>query len=321
MGQYPVPSEDELIEAVDQAGWLLEQQAARILADQGFNPRPSWAFRDPDEPTKSRELGVWSNRLYLSDADTKVFIGANVLVECKQSEQPYCAIGQELPEWRRAGNPAEHTLPVRFVPRIFDFEANLLEYDRLWDVFGFRALGLRHGQSDFRATQLTRLDLHKQKWSASNAGIFDSLVYPLAKAVRADQVSRRPVQETWPLPGEQGTVRTEFIGYRVRFPVVLVSCPLYVIDATNAQPAVTGSEWVRVQRHLESQSLTGVFEFDVVTRDTFVEYIKTVVHGFMADLTATVRQDPLRYTGETWVPPGVPTDRPIGKSIPGRDWV
>ncbi|MDC8982169.1 hypothetical protein PR370_06055 [Mycobacterium marinum] len=323
MGQYPTPSDQEIVAAVDQAGWLLEQQAARVLADHDFNARPSWAFSDPDEPTKSRELDVWSYRRYLSDASTKVYVGATVLVECKQSEQPYCAIGQELPDWRRAGNPAEHTLPVRFVPRIFNFEKNQLEYGHCWDVVGFRDLGLRHGQSHFRATQLTRLDLHNKKWSASNAGIFNSLVYPLAKAVRADQKTQGSGhrREKWLKSEPKGTNRTGYVGYRVRFPVVLISCPLHVIDASATQPVVTPSKWVRVQRHLESQSLTGVFEFDIVTRDFFVEYVETVVHGFMTELASTVHADPFRYTGELWMPPGVPTEGNYSSTLPVNDWV
>lgn len=320
MGQFPTPSDEQIVAAVDQAGWLLEQQAARTLAERDFFARPSWAFRDPDEPSNSRELDVWSFRRYLYDSQAKVHIDASVLVECKQSEQPYCAIGQELPEWRQAGNPAEHTLPVRFVPRIFDFENNRLVYDRLWDVLGFRALGLDHGQSHFRATQLTRLDLQNKKWSASNAGIFTSLVYPLAKAIRADQKSQRPPRESWPHSGQAGKDRTDVVGYKIRFPVVLVSCPLYVVDASAARPAVTTSKWVRVQRHLESQSLTGLFEFDVVTRDAFAEYVETVVHGFMMAFTARVQSDPLRYTGELWVPPGVPSDGGYGSTYPANDW-
>jgi hypothetical protein len=320
MAQYPTPTDEEIVAAVDQAGWLLEQQAARTLAGHDFSARPSWAFSDPDEPTNSRELDVWSYRRYLSNTDARVFIGAHVLVECKQSEQPYCAIGQELPEWRRAGNPAEHTLPVRFVPRIFDFEKNQLVYDRSWDVFGFRDLGLRHGQSHFRASQLTRLDLKDKKWSATNAGIFNSLVYPLAKAVRADQKTFGRTLETWSNTQPKGSDRQGYVGYRIRFPVVLISSPLYVVDASAAEPAVTASKWVRVQRHLESQSLSGVFEFDVVTRDFFVEYVETVVHGFMTELTATVDADPYRYTGELWMPPGVPSGG-YSSTMPANDWV
>jgi hypothetical protein len=95
-----------------QPGGLLEQQAARVLEGREFNTQPSWAFPDPDQPSTSRELDVFSYRNFWSGSEAKVGIEASVLVECKQSGNPYCAIGQEPPEWRRVGNPftpgAEH---------------------------------------------------------------------------------------------------------------------------------------------------------------------------------------------------------------------
>jgi hypothetical protein len=295
------PTEEEVLAAVEQAGWLLEQQAVRLLEQRGFNPRPSWAFQDPDEPTTSRELDVWSFRNFLTNEQAKVQVSASVLVECKQSETPYCAIGQELPEWRREGNPAEHELPVFCLPRYYD-ENGMLVFEHTWDVLGFRSLSLQHGLTDFRANQLTRLDRKSDKWTASNTGIFTSLVYPLAKAVRASQTGddRRSVWDY----GANRKQREGYTGFTLRFPVVLISCPLYVIDAGGEQPVFDTAKWVRVQRHLESASLKGLFEFDVVTKDAFEEYIQTVVEGLMSEVASMIGSAPLRYTGEQWEPVG-----------------
>ncbi|MDC9015130.1 hypothetical protein [Mycobacterium marinum] len=323
MAQYP--TETEVLAAVDQAGWLLEQQAARVLDQHDFKPRPSWAYPDPDEPSRSRELDVWSYRSYWQSAEAKAYIGATILIECKQSVNPYCAIGQELPEWRRRGNPTEHTLPVRYTPDYFDVEHDRLRYGYTWDVMGFRSLRLRYGQTNFRATQLTRIDRKGDGWVASNTGIFNDLVYPLAKAVRASQRDSK-TRKDWNLhyrhresklnPPREG--RKELVEFNLRFPVVLISCPLYVIDAGTDSPHFSEAKWVRVQRHLESNTLKGIFEFDVVSRSAFVEYIETVVEGFMAEFVSTVEADPLRYTGEQWIPPGVP-DRSMGWSTPSED--
>lgn len=46
-------------------------------------------------------------------------------------------------------------------------------------------MGAADGDSTFRMTQLTRLDRKGGDWEAKNTGIFTSLVYPLAKALRA----------------------------------------------------------------------------------------------------------------------------------------
>lgn len=302
MGQFP--TEEEVLAAAEKAGWLLEQQAVRVLDARGFSPRPSWAFQDPDVPTASRELDVWSYRDYFTDDANKVTVAASVLVECKQSATPYCAIGHELPEWRRKGNPTEHTLPVAHLPVGFDpGNPTSLLHGYAWDVMGFRSAALGLGQSNFRATQLTRLDHEKGGgWSATNTDIFNKLVFPLAKALHRSQRGYN-TESYWPLPSAQPIATgSAWAKYVLRFPVVLISCPLYVIDAGGEDPILSEKKWVRVQRHLESESVKGIFEFDVVTAGAFIEYMKLVVEGLAAHVVATIQQDIQRYAGgEHWV--------------------
>jgi hypothetical protein len=297
-----VPTDDEVLAAIDSAGWLLEQQAARVLDAQGFATRPSWAFRDPDNPTNSRELDVWSVTHIFDEPLGKIEISVNVLVECKQSDMPYCAIGQELPEYRRMGNPAEHTLPVSYVPSKYDDETNTLDYQYAWDAFDFRSISARHGLSEFRATQLTRLESKDgKKWRASNEGIFSTATYPLAKAIRAFQESHNPGNYVHSPPTKPLVEVAEARGsvkLFLRFPVILISCPLYVVDAGSESPVLTMADWVRLQRHLVSEHVKGLFEFDIVTRDYFPQYLEQNVLGFANAIAEQVSAAPFRYTGE-----------------------
>jgi hypothetical protein len=106
------PTDDELLGAVRDAGWLLEHHALRVLNAADCHPRSAWAFEDPDEPTKSRELDVWSHRQMRRDEANKVIVSTRFLVECKQSSNPYVGIGYDLPEWRFGENPIAHVLPM-----------------------------------------------------------------------------------------------------------------------------------------------------------------------------------------------------------------
>lgn len=315
MAQYP--TDEEVLNAVDNAGWLLEQQAGRTLENHGFATRPNWAFRDPEDPTASRELDVWSHREFYFNAEHRIRLAANMLVECKQSELPFCVIGQEIPEKRRFGNPAEHTLPVRYVPSSYDAEQQVLKYGYAWDVLGFRDLVLRHGHSNFRGSQLTRLDRKNSGWSATNSGVFNSLVFPLAKAIRADQKNAK-ARDEWP-QAEHRRSRSSFVNFILRFPVVLISCPHHVVDASGDQATIRTAPWVRVQRHLDSEAVRGIFEFDVVTRGAFVQYIHTVVEGLASEMGSMFEHAPLTYTGEDCTPPGTP-DRVSKTSHPPREW-
>jgi hypothetical protein len=173
-----------------------------------------------------------------------------------------------------------------------------------WGALGFRDLALDCGFSKFRANQLTRLDRAKggSKWEASNAGVFTSLVYPLAKAIRATQDQYRS-RNSISYNQEPG-IRKDVVTFLLIFPVVLIGSPLYVIDASGDNPIVSQAKWVRAQRDLDSKSVEGLFEFDVVTMSAFQEYIDNAAIRFSTAVADAISKDPYRYTGEAWTPPG-----------------
>lgn len=297
MAQWP--TDDELLTAVREAGWLLEHHALRVLADADTHPRAGWAFADPDEPTKSRELDVWAYRRLLHDEVTKVDVSARFLVECKQSSNPYVGVGYDLPEHRFLEAPAEHVLPRERLSEPMDEATGTIRSVPVWTHFGFHDLARAHRESNFRVTQLTRLDRAKGgAWSATNDGVFTSLVYPLAKALLASKTGASGAAPA----GYRGAAnRPGWTGFALHFPVVLLSCPLYVVDATQPEPCVEQRPWATATRELKSASVTGTFEIDVVTEAAFADYVADRL-AFAQAVADKVGADPLRYTGESEPP-------------------
>lgn len=298
MAQWP--TDDELLAAVRAAGWLLESQALRVLAEADLHPRAGWAFADPDDPTKSRELDVWAFRRLLHEEATKVEVSVRFLVECKQSSNPYVGVGYELPEHRFRQAPAEHVLALDTVRVPMDQANGTYRMSPAWTHFGFDVLARNHRESNFRVNQLTRLDHAKGgAWSASNDGVFTSLVYPLAKALDA---SKKDAAVAAPA-GSRGAVnRVGWTGFALHFPVVLLSCPLYIVDATQTEPQVKQRAWATATRQLKTASVSGTFEIDVVTEPAFADYVADRL-AFAQAFADMVGADALRYTGES-EPPG-----------------
>lgn len=294
-----LPSDDELLAAVRDAGWLLEHHAVRTLSAAGMYPRAGWAFQDPDEPTKSRELDVWSFQQLLCDERNKVYVTARFLVECKQSSNPYVGVGYDMPDARFRGNPAEHVLPRREVhePTGQDGSYRLIP---AWSHFGFDELARQHGSTNFRVTQLTRLDRgNGGMWAANNSGIFTSLVYPLAKALL---ISKKDSQLNSPAGIGGAANRVGWLDFALHFPVGLISCPLYVVDATATDPTVECRPWVTATRELKSQTVKGTFDIDIVTESAFADYVADRL-AFASAFADVVEEDPLKFTGEDQ-PPG-----------------
>lgn len=298
MGQWP--TDEELLTAVREAGWLLEHQAVRVLAEAGMYPTPGWAFEDADDPTKSRELDVWAYQGLLAHEVTKVRVSARFLVECKQSRQPYVGVGYDLPEHRLRVAPEEHVMPRKTFDVPIEGRTGSYRVIPAWTHLGLDSLTPTHRLTPFRVTQLTRLDRAKGgAWSADNEGVFTSLVHPLAKALLA---SRKQARGDWPAGSGHGVTRTGWTALALHFPVVLLSCPLYVVDASSSDPVVEQRPWVTARRELKSTSVTGTFEIDVVTRAAFADYVADRL-AFAQAVADFVAEDPLRVTGENQ-PPG-----------------
>ncbi|WP_223948793.1 hypothetical protein [Arthrobacter sp. NtRootA1] len=289
------PTNEELLSAVESAGWLLEQHALRILKEHEVHPRSGWAYQDADDPSVSRELDVWAYKQMLRDEANKIIVGVKFLVECKQSSQPYAAIGHVLPEYHLQRNPTQHVLPVQNFP--VQREGNTTTYAPAWGALGFDNVALGHGEDHFRATQLTRLDRVKGGgWSANNNGIFTSLVYPLAKALRATQKGAVTTEYYSGIAGH----RDKWVMVDLCFPVVLISADLFVVDASADTPEVAKKPWVTTRRELKSRSVNGVFDIDVVTSESFADFVRAKL-AFSAAIADEVGKDPRRCVGDEWV--------------------
>lgn len=87
------PTSAEVISALRDAGWLLEQDTAAALEKCGFYVSRAKAFPDPDDPSVSREIDVHAYRQLFRSDDLSMSVGVRILAECKQSSMPYVVVG------------------------------------------------------------------------------------------------------------------------------------------------------------------------------------------------------------------------------------
>ena len=107
-----LPTSGEVVAALRDAGWLLEQDTARALGAGGFHVMQGKAFPDPDDATVSREVDVHGYRQLYRDDELSFSVGLRVLAECKQSSMPYVVVGGPREPLRVGAGPKGTTLPV-----------------------------------------------------------------------------------------------------------------------------------------------------------------------------------------------------------------
>jgi hypothetical protein len=180
------PTSEQIVAAPRSAGWLLEQETGAAFRNRGYRTQLGWAFPDPDDKTKSRELDVMAYRELHRDERLRMSIGIRCLVECKQSTGPYVLIGTPTDNMQSRGARLEEIYRFdRVVVRSESLgDGRTLQHSEHARVFlGLDDIADAPWNHGFLANQMTRLE-RKSQWIADNRGIFDSLLYPLAKATQ-----------------------------------------------------------------------------------------------------------------------------------------
>lgn len=287
-----IPSSDDILQALRQAGWLLEQETAASLQRAGFHVATGKAFPDPDDPAVSREIDVHGYRqLYRSD-DLSLSVNVEVIAECKQSTMPYVLIGGGSTPYAQERDRLEQQF--RFARVVTDVEdlgggRRRLHSVRAREYLRLDQLPGNPWEPRFLATQMTRLD-RKKTWLADNRGIFDSLVYPLAKALthfRAEVRSRMSSGDH--VPGQEWAAVTFY------YPVIVTSAPLFAVDTSAATLEAVQVPWATMTREIQSTKVTGDFNIDVVTDNALPQYLSERVDRFCLEVGKVAEAEPQRF--------------------------
>jgi hypothetical protein len=295
------PSATQIVEALRSAGWLLEQDTERTLRENDFHTVPSFAYPDIDDPTTSREVDVMAYKSVYEDTTTRLTVGVRVLAECKQTENPYVLIGRAPSAAASRELRAEHIFRFRTVE--VGRENISADSYRLIQVPPHRYLGLDRlpvspWKKDFEANQMTRLERRGGDWRASNDGIFNSLIYPLAKATT--HFRKRHSGDGIHRVG-QDYAHTEFI-----YPVVVTSAPVYVLDMDSRPLTPREVGWASMARELRTNVLDARYRIDVVNYEHLQDWIRTQVLPFGEAVGAMAKADPVAFVrreDHAWIDP------------------
>jgi hypothetical protein len=275
------PTDDQILVALGETGFLLEQRVARELEQHSFNVTLGYSFQDPDED-KSRDIDVFALRNFLRDKSIQTTVDLRLIVECKNTTAPFLAIGRAPNRQETGRAPEEHVFRFRTVQVPVDDRYHLIP---TWHWLELNRLPGSPSLDTFRGNQLVRLDRRSGKWNASNSSIFDSLIYPLAKALRATQPERSN-QPHW-----MGTMDHAFAD--LTFPLVVTAGPIFQVDTTDVMnPSVKKVSWTTVTRHLETNSVRGIFNIDITSFDRLGHYLRNRVAPFASSLTEIVTNYP-----------------------------
>lgn len=285
------PSEDEIMAAIEASGYLMEQEVATQLERRGFHVRTNVAFEDLDEG-KSREIDVTAVRRVAHNEDAKLSAIVELLLECKNSSNPFVFIARPKNEGDRRWRPEEFVFPYQYKMKkdLGDGRGTYREFPP-FNHLGFDKVFEAHVHP-WKTVQFCRIDRSGKGWHANHGGLYDAIFYPMAKALNARRkgVPKSTRPEDW-----------RYIW--LFFPLVVTSGDLFLIDSSAEAPRPEAVDHVSFQRELRAGKLSGSFMVTFVRQQALESFLASVVDP-LADLSLDLierRPDFLTATELSWV--------------------
>lgn len=253
------PSPADVLGALQAAGALMEQEVASVVEALGFTVTTNRAYQDQDEG-KSRELDVWAQEGRGGTPGLEVVV--ELLIECKNNTNALAFVARRQTTADGFRDPAEYLFPRRRYERAIP--------GGIVEIPAFRAFELAPAHyayaRELKAVHMSRISRPQRKWQADGSS-YESIVYPLAKAVRARQAEVKPPQRQFP-----------FIW--LFFPIVVVRAPMFVVDTTQTQVTPQETDHVTLTRELRSKTVSGSFAIDFVQQYALGDLISTKIRPF-----------------------------------------
>src|SRR4051812_4464350 len=105
------PSREDIIAALKQSGYLMEQEVATKLESLGFHVQTNRAFQDSEEG-KSREIDVSAVKRIAHNEDRKLSAFIEIIAECKNGDNPIVLIERPKNKADDRHKPLEFVFPV-----------------------------------------------------------------------------------------------------------------------------------------------------------------------------------------------------------------
>ena len=239
------PSHTDIITALRQSGYLMEQQVATQLEALDLHVWTNWAFEDIDEG-KSREIDVRAIKRVAHSENNMISAFIEIIGECKNSSNPLVFVGRPKNDVDSLYTPEELVLPSKDEEAFFRWGFDSVHY-------GFA--------SKMKAVQFCRIDRKSKTWHANHGGLYDSIFYPMAKALTS---RKREIVS--------GRDSSKWRTFWFFVPVVVTSGDIYFVDSTTTEPVLEARDYITFRRDIQSENLKGTFAVDFVRQSQIEEY-------------------------------------------------
>jgi hypothetical protein len=273
------PTAADIVKALHETGFILEQDIATKLESLGFNVETNWPFPDIQEG-KSREIDIRATHKIYSDEVEKISVFIELLIECKDTVSPWAFVCRKKnPREQDHSEPREYIFPsmqqpINVAPNSVRFVPTFVHHKLAETHYYYREKN--------KTTQFAKIVSNgRDGWVANRDGVHDGLVLPLAKLLDFRRLD--------PIKFNGGG------GWRyvwLYFPIVAVNNSLFLFDPSIDKQTVTETKRATYVRQIDSENIKGTYLIDFVAAAHIGDYVQLEVMNFANSLVEKIKVDP-----------------------------
>ncbi|KFC21207.1 hypothetical protein [Epilithonimonas lactis] len=261
-----IPSPADILNAINESGYLFEQEIGSIIEKFGFNIQTNSAFKDIEEE-KSREIDVTGYKRFYFDEENKISIGIRILCECKNNKNPFVFITRNKGKIDNSYSPPnflypkdEYMIPTDDGQNSFYRRDGFIYYN-LKEIFPYNL-------DDSKAVQFCKLVQKNKEWNAFHDGIYDSILLPLSKCLEYYKSKDKAIRsETWK-------------NYIIYFPIVVLNSKIFSIDSHIDINKVNEIGNISFTREIESKKQNNKYLIDFITKENLESFLENHINNF-----------------------------------------
>lgn len=261
------PTEEEILKALNDSGYLFEQEIGSIFERHSFHIQTNAAFKDEDEE-KSREIDVAGYQRFYFNEEKKTSIGVRIICECKNSQTPFVFINRNKSAVDSYYCPPNFLFPqknfmspIESRPNSYTEKPAFLHFN-LDEIFPY-------SKSDTKAVQFCKMVRKGKEWEALHDGIYDSILIPIIKCL--EYFKKKDSKMLVP----------EWKNYYIYFPIVVLNSKIYVVDSHIDATKVNEVSYISFTRDIDSKKIEGKYLVDFVTKEGLENYLQSHLKSFV----------------------------------------
>ena len=247
------PTQSEILIALQDSGYLMEQEVADRFEELGYHVQPNSAFEDLDEG-KSRELDVRAVLRHAHNEDAKLSLFVIFHCECKNNKSPFVFVGRKKGLHDESYIPEEYTFPKKTYKTTLgpsqDGKGTSFRLLPAWNHLNLNPIHY-FTKEDQKAVQFCRMVRKGKNSEAQHGGIYDSILLPLIKCLLSEKKKASELRGEW-----------KYV--HLYFPIVVLNSDLYYVDSGLDDPTPKLTKHISLLREFRSENVNGIFRIEFV---------------------------------------------------------